>query len=303
MKNEKKSSFESGLNKDKILSLIEELGIKLPDIPIQSEDLFYETLLEEYERSLTNLVEGVDEYLKILQELILSSTFMSFIAPAIIGFLNKYQDKALDELTQKQKQKLLKNSVTSAELKIQSMTDHLTKLGSRKAFDETINRKYQWLIKAEPLWKEKNISKKIVLICIIDLDDFKNINDTYGHLFGDKFLKQVATTLNGVIKQETDSTFRIGGDEFALIIQIDENDLMGYGKTIDEATLNFSKKIHSRISNNEFEIEYKENTIKIKSMVSMRVNKINTDKPINYTKIKADEKLYIAKLEKNEVVA
>jgi len=31
---------------------------------------------------------------------------MSFIAPAIIGFLNKYQDKALDELTQKQKQKL-----------------------------------------------------------------------------------------------------------------------------------------------------------------------------------------------------
>ena len=298
MKNEKKSSFESGLNKDKILSLIEELGIKLPDIPIQSEDLFFESLLKKYEEEINSIVREAEDYFKILTEL--SSS------PELIGLVTSdlNQTKALDILIQQKKGGLLEKSIKGVESEIKVFTDTLTQLWSRAAFNEILKRNHAWIARSEPFWERKNIPKKIILVCLIDLDNFKGVNDSYGHPFGDKFLKQIATTLNDAIKQETDSAFRIGGDEFALIVQIDENDLMEYGDTIDEAILKFSQKIHSRISGNEFEIEHNGNTIKIKSTVSMGVKRMTPDKTIEDTQISADANLYKAKeTGKNEIVA
>ena len=52
----------------------------------------------------------------------------------------------------------------------------------------------------------------------IDLDDFKSINDTYGHKAGDIVLKSVAKNIKNIVRHE-DTLARIGGDEFALIIE------------------------------------------------------------------------------------
>ena len=59
--------------------------------------------------------------------------------------------------------------------------------------------------------------KRRLAVMIMDLDRFKEINDTLGHYNGDRLLKQVATRLLGVI-QEPGSVARLGGDEFAILL-------------------------------------------------------------------------------------
>ncbi len=58
---------------------------------------------------------------------------------------------------------------------------------------------------------------------LIDLDDFKKINDKYGHVEGDKALRMISNVLSKSIKQ-SDSIYRIGGDEFILLIETDKRD-------------------------------------------------------------------------------
>ena len=53
------------------------------------------------------------------------------------------------------------------------------------------------------------------MLCIIDADDFKNVNDSHGHLVGDEVIKQIASCLDASFKREEDIVFRLGGDEFA----------------------------------------------------------------------------------------
>ena len=56
------------------------------------------------------------------------------------------------------------------------------------------------------------------VLCLIDLDDFKKINDSYGHLTGDDVLRRVSRIVEGAIRS-TDAAARIGGDEFALFLR------------------------------------------------------------------------------------
>ncbi len=56
-----------------------------------------------------------------------------------------------------------------------------------------------------------------ILAVMLDVDNFKNINDTFGHHTGDKILKQAAHRIASVFDGEHYETFRIGGDEFAVI--------------------------------------------------------------------------------------
>lgn len=59
--------------------------------------------------------------------------------------------------------------------------------------------------------------EKSVGIIYFDLDEFKQVNDTYGHLAGDELLVQVAGRVSGLIR-ETDTLARVGGDEFVLVL-------------------------------------------------------------------------------------
>src|SRR5690606_24469692 len=59
--------------------------------------------------------------------------------------------------------------------------------------------------------------EKLTSLLVLDLDNFKLVNDTYGHLQGDKLLQSVGQNIDKAIKEEH-STFRLGGDEFAIIL-------------------------------------------------------------------------------------
>lgn len=66
---------------------------------------------------------------------------------------------------------------------------------------------------------EKRDTTKGCALMLFDIDDFKEINDTKGHLAGDVILKQVANKLTTVFNSDRYTVYRIGGDEFAVIAE------------------------------------------------------------------------------------
>jgi diguanylate cyclase (GGDEF)-like protein len=88
-----------------------------------------------------------------------------------------------------------------------SRVDSLTGIGNRLAFYEFANRERS----------RAGRSKQPITLAYLDLDGFKEINDTLGHQIGDKVLVSVARTMQTSVRQ-TDMVARMGGDEFALIL-------------------------------------------------------------------------------------
>jgi diguanylate cyclase (GGDEF)-like protein len=84
--------------------------------------------------------------------------------------------------------------------------DALTGLLNRRAFDERLE--------AEMARARRHGGR--LVICLVDLDRFKAVNDTHGHAAGDAVLRAVAAHLACV--REEDAVFRLGGDEFALLL-------------------------------------------------------------------------------------
>ncbi|OZG39956.1 GGDEF domain-containing protein [Aeromonas sp. A35_P] len=85
--------------------------------------------------------------------------------------------------------------------------DSLTQVHNRAALDERLELEYKrWLRYGTPL-----------CLAIIDIDHFKNINDNYGHMAGDKALKVVAKALQGALR-DTDFIARFGGEEFVVLL-------------------------------------------------------------------------------------
>ncbi|GAA6182935.1 diguanylate cyclase [Aliiglaciecola sp. NS0011-25] len=99
-------------------------------------------------------------------------------------------------------------SETNNELEQQTRTDSLTGIRNRKHFD----KKFQ--AEARRCRRERSDLSLIML----DIDHFKNINDTYGHVAGDEVIKNVANILKQNLKRTTDDACRYGGEEFALIL-------------------------------------------------------------------------------------
>lgn len=95
---------------------------------------------------------------------------------------------------------------TSA-LKRLALTDRLTKLYNRGALTEL----------AVPLIEKALLHGKPIGALLIDLDRFKVVNDTYGHLMGDALLIEAARRLRSALR-ETDIPVRVGGDEFAVVL-------------------------------------------------------------------------------------
>lgn len=95
------------------------------------------------------------------------------------------------------------------ESRIQHLADHdaLTGLLNRRMFDDRLR---QAIANARR-------SENIVALMLVDLDEFKSINDTYGHLTGDYVLRTVAKRIQESVR-ETDTVARLGGDEFVVVL-------------------------------------------------------------------------------------
>lgn len=82
---------------------------------------------------------------------------------------------------------------------------------------------------------EKTLENKPLYLCIMDVDDFKKINDTYGHMFGDVVLSKVAEIIRSVVDTRG-VVGRFGGDEFMIVLDsvMNEEDLRRILKTISK---------------------------------------------------------------------
>lgn len=101
-------------------------------------------------------------------------------------------------------------ALTAANQKLSelSRTDALTGVKNRAYFNEMLDIE----------WRRGHRSKYMVGLLMLDIDYFKKINDTHGHLGGDICLKRVAETLNAAIRRAGDHVFRYGGEEFAILL-------------------------------------------------------------------------------------
>jgi len=115
-----------------------------------------------------------------------------------------------------------------------SITDPLTKLNNRQGFDLALNREVEF--------SKRHRSNTSLLI--IDLDYFKNINDTYGHLAGDTVLRQFSDCLKELHRQ-TDMIFRYGGEEFTIILS----------HTAQEGAMQVAERICEKVSSSKFHFE------------------------------------------------
>jgi diguanylate cyclase (GGDEF)-like protein len=91
--------------------------------------------------------------------------------------------------------------------KAEARRDPLTQLPNRRAFDEHLER----------VLRDASGKNRRVSLALFDLDEFKQVNDTKGHLAGDRVLEVVASILAAHARSD-ERVFRIGGDEFALVV-------------------------------------------------------------------------------------
>lgn len=107
-----------------------------------------------------------------------------------------------------------------------SRTDELTGIANRKMFYE---------VAAQELERCRRFGKPLNLL-IIDADDFKTLNDTRGHLTGDKALKAMADTIRNNVRR-IDLVARLGGDEFAVLLP----------EIGQEETMTVADKLHAKL--------------------------------------------------------
>jgi len=112
--------------------------------------------------------------------------------------------------------------------------DELTGIANRKAFDEALTRQIS-------LSRRRN---RVFSLIMIDIDHFKRVNDTYGHLIGDEILKYVAQRIDARVRHE-DLAARFGGEEFMVLLP----------ETTGESALMVAEGIRSAFENTSLQSE------------------------------------------------
>jgi diguanylate cyclase (GGDEF)-like protein len=121
---------------------------------------------------------------------------LSFLLGLLVFILGTSRSRALALVSQK-----------TDELRYQALHDPLTGLPNRLLITDRI----------EQLLARNRRSGTVAAAMYVDLDDFKNVNDTLGHASGDQLLRAVAARLTGSLR-EVDTIGRMGGDEFVILI-------------------------------------------------------------------------------------
>jgi diguanylate cyclase (GGDEF)-like protein len=96
-------------------------------------------------------------------------------------------------------------------------TDALTNVGNRRAFDLSL----------ENHWSQMRLNGRAFSLMLVDIDYFKPYNDHYGHLVGDRCLREVANTMSSSLRNGQGQIFRYGGEEFVILLQIDSQEELG----------------------------------------------------------------------------
>lgn len=158
-------------------------------------------------------------------------------------------------------------------LSLSSHTDFLTGLWNRRYFYLRLDE--------EEIWTTRK--KMPLCIAMIDVDDFKAVNDIYGHAEGDRLLSDLAASFKKNTRT-ADIVIRWGGDEFAII----------FSATSLKDAYGVMERIRSKVET-RFQSSYG-------LTISVGIISLEPNQDIKELLIKADKALYIAKKQKNSVI-
>jgi diguanylate cyclase (GGDEF)-like protein/PAS domain S-box-containing protein len=175
---------------------------------------------------------------------------------------------ALELFTENKDEVSLRNSLES--YKKQSLEDPLTKAANRRYFLAIIESKI----------REFKIMGTTFGIAFLDIDDFKHVNDTYGHEVGDKVLKILAETVQSNLRKH-DSLGRWGGEEFIIL----------FSDVDSEGLLNAAEKIRNLVAASSLRLS--DQNLKITVSIGATVN-VDNDDPESIV-MRADQYMYISK--------
>lgn len=172
----------------------------------------------------------------------------------------------------------LRNALLYRDALACSLRDTLTGIGNRKAMDLAFSREI----------KLAQRHKHPLCLLFIDLDNFKKINDNYGHRAGDKLLQHAVTGIQTALR-ETDQVFRYGGEEFVVLLNNTE--------------LNAAKLIAERIRLYIAMTALTVNKQELTATVSIGVSTLGPHDTSDSLLTRTDSALYIAKNSgKNKVI-
>ncbi|WP_028486871.1 sensor domain-containing diguanylate cyclase [Thiomicrorhabdus chilensis] len=156
-----------------------------------------------------------------------------------------------------------------------AIKDEMTGLYNRRHYNHMLHKEIQ-RAKRQGLW---------LCFIMIDADNFKKYNDTYGHQAGDEVLKQIAHTMQRTFKRAGDLSFRLGGEEFAVLFEVEHK----------EDGLNMSEKIRQAMF--DLNIEHSGNLPWLRVTLSIGALLMNPKQTYVEEEIYkyADEALYKAK--------
>jgi len=112
-----------------------------------------------------------------------------------------------------------------ADLEALTLTDPLTGLGNRRALEREL---------ARTMLRSRRLDHALTLL-YMDVDDLKVVNDRFGHAAGDGVLRAVANAIRVCSREATDSGYRVGGDEFVLIVLAEGSGASLLARRIEEA--------------------------------------------------------------------
>ncbi len=204
-------------------------------------------------------------YKKIVKEIFKFRIYLEYIYDNMLGDFLNILKLFLDNS--------VRNLLLTEYVIYSSQIDQLTQLYNRVYL-------YEFLEELEKNFQNNQIDYSLILI---DIDFFKEVNDTYGHIAGDYVLKEISSILVDNVRP-FDEVFRIGGEEILIVLPNTE--------------LNIAKKVADRllqqIRNYNFVFEDKEIKIRISAGIYSRKLLNEDDKPLDIIKY-ADYYLYQAK--------
>ncbi len=166
----------------------------------------------------------------------------------------------------------LRNAKLFDELRIKAQYDGLTKLHNRGHFDSRLEEEHN---------RHQRYGREMSIL-LMDLDHFKNINDTYGHAAGDLVLKEVGRLLDQALRS-SDYAARYGGEEFAVILP----------ETDEEHAWIIAERIRLKIANHRF--LHDRRTIKVTTSIGIAGMKPGLLTPTSMLLRNVDQALYLAK--------
>ena len=165
----------------------------------------------------------------------------------------------------------LRHALKFSELSALVFKDHLTNIGNRAYYDESLDRAIEQSCRGH----------QSLSLMLFDINNFKAINDNFGHLKGDKVLQHFAAILTKIIRT-SDMAFRLGGDEFVLILQ------PGDQQSVDKV----KERLIIEIANRPFLSE-----LDFSSSIGFAHWQVGEDANTLFSE--ADKKLYVEKSNKN----